>query len=79
MKLDNKIVALALVSSLATAQNINYAQNDIHTLTIPKGKLTLNISKQLMNDTVDILNIKESEFGNSTKFDAIGDLDGWGI
>jgi hypothetical protein len=75
LKLNN-ILLLGLISSFTYAQNINYASNDIHTLTVPKNKLYVTLSKQLMNDTVDILNIKESEFGNSTKFDAIGDLDG---
>jgi hypothetical protein len=61
------------------AQNLHYAVNDVHTLTVPKSEIEISLAKQLMNDTVDMLNIKESEFGGNKKFDAIGDLDGNGV
>jgi hypothetical protein len=76
LKLDKIYIIIGLLSSSIYAQNLNYAVNDIHTLTVPKGKVSISLSKQLMNDTVDVLKIKESEFGNNSKFDAIGDLDG---
>jgi hypothetical protein len=73
-----KIILFTLFSiiPISAGQNVNYAYHDIHTLTIPKGSLSTTLSIQLMNDTIDVLNIKESEFGNSNKYDAIGDLMG---
>ncbi len=65
--------------SLYAQKNLNYAVGDIHTLTVPKGQLSISLSSYLMNDTVDVLDIKESELGNSTSYDSIGDLDGYGL
>jgi len=71
------IVVLSL--SYGLSKNLNYAIHDAHTLTIPKNQLTISYDYMLMNDTVDVLDIKEKEFGNSTKYDAIGDLNGHNI
>ncbi|MEA2019018.1 MAG: hypothetical protein U9N59_11275, partial [Campylobacterota bacterium] len=79
MKLDKLLISLGFSLSSLFSQNLNYAVHDIHTLTIPKNQFNFSYDYMLMNDTVDILNIKESEFGNSTKYDAIGDLNGHNI
>lgn len=67
-----------LLSSLY-AQNINYAKHDIHTQTIQKNQIELSLEYALLNDTIDILKLKQSEFGNSTLADSVGDLKAYGI
>ncbi|MEA2017996.1 MAG: hypothetical protein U9N59_06075, partial [Campylobacterota bacterium] len=73
----NKFIIILFYSSYLFGQNINYASHDIHTLTISHNKVDIGFNYLLMNDTVDILKIKESEFGTSTNFDSIGDLTGY--
>ena len=71
-----KIIML-IITINATAQNINYAKHSKHTLVLPSSKVNISYAKIMMNDTVDVLKIKESEFGSSSNFDAIGDMDGY--
>lgn len=60
------------------AQNINYAKHNIHTHTPKSGNIQVLGSYLKMNDTLDVLNIKESEFGTSTvNYDSLGDMDGY--
>lgn len=73
------LITLTLFASLYAKQNINYAKSDLHTLTPPKGNLEFSLNLLMMNDTIDILNMKEKEFGNSSKFDAMGDLEGFDL
>lgn len=79
LKLDKVYIISFLCLSSLYSENINYAVNDNHTLTVPKNYLDIALEYQLMNDTVDILKIKDKEFSNSSKYDAIGDLDGYGL
>jgi len=60
------------------AQNINYAKHNIHTQTPKSGNIQILGSYLKMNDTLDVLDIKESEFGTSTaNYDSLGDMDGY--
>lgn len=59
------------------AETMHYAVHDIHTLPLEKNRLEIALAKLQMNDTLDILKLKESEFGNTASFASIGDLDGY--
>lgn len=59
--------------------HIDYAKNELHTLTPKKGNLSLELNILMMNDTIDLLNIKEQEFGSNTDFNNIGDLKGYDL
>lgn len=61
------------------AENINYANSDIHTLTLKKGRVEFFADYLKMNDQLDIFNIKKHEFKNAKNFDAIGDLTGYRV
>ena len=73
----NKATFLFFIATSLFAKNINYAMSDIHTLTIPKNSLHLTASYMLINDSIDLLNVKQSEFGGSSKFNALGDMNGY--
>lgn len=76
MRLDKLVSFNILLPCIVYGQNLNYTENDMQTLTLPKQTITFSYSYLLMNDTVDILKIKESEFGGNSNFDAMGDLSG---
>lgn len=59
--------------------NIRYAKSDMHAQTIPKGQINLSLEYDLLNDTVDILNLKQSELASISNIGAIGDLKGYGL
>ncbi len=70
-------ITLSCIVSL-NAQNINYAKHNIHTHTPKADTIQILGSYLKMNDTLDVLNIKESEFGTSTaNYDSLGDMDGY--
>lgn len=73
------LVLISLILANISAKNINYAKNELHTLTPKKGTLEFELNLLMMNDTIDLLKLKEKEFGNSSKFDSIGDLEGYDI
>jgi hypothetical protein len=76
--LNNKHILLILFVALNLyAKNLNYVESSNHTLVLPQGKVNISYSKTMMNDTIDILKIKEKEFSNSVNYDAIGDMDGY--
>ena len=58
------------------AENLNYAALNKHAFVLPKGKLEVKSAYLMVNDTIDVLNIKEQELGNLSKFGSIGDMDG---
>jgi hypothetical protein len=60
-------------------QSINYAVSDKHSFVLPKGKLELKSAYLKMNDTLDILNIKDSVVGTSTTLRTSGDMDGYDL
>ncbi len=59
--------------------NIRYAKSDLHTLSISKNQIDISLEYRLLNDTVDIFNLKEKELGGIKGFASIGDLNGYGI
>lgn len=81
MRLElSKVVLLLLAVTTLSAKSMNYRVNNIHTMTMPKGEISLNLSYMSMNDTIDILDIKESELGSTaSNFDALGDLSGYEV
>lgn len=67
-----------LCATLVNANSISYTKNDIHAFLPKNGEITLNLGYELVNDTVDVLNIKESEFGGSSQnIDSLGDMQGF--
>lgn len=61
------------------AQTINYAQHDLHTQVIAKNQTELSLEYTLINDTVDVFNLKQSEFSNTSSIGSMGDSDSLGI
>jgi len=77
LKLNKVVVSLLLITATLFAKNANYAVSDIHTLTIPKGSFNFTASYMLINDTIDLLNIKQAEFGANANFNSLGDMNGF--
>ncbi len=76
-RLSNFVVIASVLGSTLFADDVIYRYNDIHTKIPKKGVVSIGAGYQILNDTVDILDIKGSEFGDSKQFDSIGDLDGY--
>ena len=68
------IYLISLCFSFLLSQNLNYAVSDRHAFTLPKGKLQIESSYLKVNDTIDILNIRDSQ-GDTP----LGDMDGYDI
>jgi tetrahydromethanopterin S-methyltransferase subunit G len=77
--MKKSLLIASCLLSFSFAQNINYARGDIQTLTLPKNKIDIYGSMLKMNDTLDVLDIKQKEFGGTANYDAIGDLNGYDI
>lgn len=78
MKLNRYLFTLQLLTiSILYGENLSYAYHDIHTLTPKKGELYVSYSQLFMNDTVDLLKLKERTFGSNSNFSSIGDLKGY--
>lgn len=78
----SKVLALFFIFlGVTSAQNMSYAHLKNHTLTPESGSINLNLSYLLLNNTVDVLNMKEKELGNSilANIGAIGDMSGYEI
>lgn len=73
-----KQLLLALPLGLFGASGLPYFVNDVHGY-LPKNQGDIGIEVLKMNDMVDILNIKESEFGGNLKETSIGDMNGVSI
>jgi len=59
------------------AENIVYTNNTIHAFIPEADTLQFTAGFEQVNDTIDILNIKESEFKSNTEnFDSLGDMQG---
>jgi len=65
---------IPLCFSFLLSQNLNYAVSDKHSFTLPKGKLQIKSSYLKVNDTIDILNIRDSQ-GDTP----LGSMDGYDI
>lgn len=77
LKLSKVFTITCIFVSSSFANNIEYNYHDIHTKIPVEGTLGIGLGYKTLNDTVDILNIKESEFGGTKQFDSIGDLNGY--
>ena len=73
----NKATFLFFIATSLFAKNINYAMSDIHTLTIPKNSLHLTASYMLINDSIDLLNVKQSVSGGNSNFNSLGNMNGY--
>lgn len=75
-----KIYQLSLLPLALSAQNINYSIHNTHGFTIPSQQIEVVINNISMNDTLDILKLKQQEFSGSTlSATSIGDLSGYGL
>jgi len=70
-----KYILLALPFGLFGAENLPYFVNDIHGY-LPKNQADIGVELLKMNDTIDILKIKEDEFGGNLSETSIGDMNG---
>ena len=52
---------------MSAKKNMNYAKNEMHTLTPKQGSFELELNMLMMNDVVDILDLKGKEFGDKAK------------
>ncbi|MEA2016802.1 MAG: hypothetical protein U9N59_00005, partial [Campylobacterota bacterium] len=77
LKSNNFLYLLCLISSLLYAKDSVYDYHHIHAQTVPMDTVEVGLGYILLNDTVDILNLKEEEFGGTKQFDTIGDLSGY--
>ena len=77
LKLSKLFAISCILVSSSFANNIEYNYHDIHTKIPTKGTLGIGVGYKTLNDTVDVLNIKETEFGSTQQFDSIGDLNGF--
>ena len=73
-----KILLLFILNeSFIYAGNIIYTNNNLHAFLPKANQLQITAGMEKVNDTIDILNIKKSEFGsNSENFDSLGDMQG---
>jgi len=68
-----------ITSSIIYAKNIDYAREDVQTLVIPKGEIEISANYMLLNNSVDILNLRSKELSNSANFGSIGNLNGFNL
>lgn len=60
------------------SQNINYGVLNKHAFVLPKDKVEIKSAYLKVNDTIDVLNIKEKELGSlSSLGSSIGDMNGY--
>ncbi len=86
MKNKTLIAAIAIICislNLTASDDIDMARymgSDIHALTPVEGYKSVIVSYRLVNDTIDVFDIKEEELSSSTQnYSSIGDLDGFGL
>ena len=58
---------------------LNYALHQTHAFPFIKDKTEVILEYQKLNDTIDILNIKEQELGSLSNYGSIGDMNGYKI
>jgi len=71
-----KKLLIPIFINLSFASNFNYLLHTNHAFLQTPGKKEIVVEYQKLNDTVDILNIRDSELKNNS-FGSIGDLDGF--
>ncbi len=75
-----RLLILLGLSCSVYAQNINYTHNNIYAFLPKNNQFDMLLGYELVNDTVDIFNIKESEFSSNTQsFDSLGDMKGYNL
>jgi len=79
LKLNKLLYLFCITSTLLFADALQYNYHHIHASVPKKGSLSIALGYKTLNDTVDILNLKEKEFGNSKEFDTIGDMSGYDL
>jgi len=63
--------------NLSFASELKYALHQTHAFPFLKGKSEVILEYQKLNDTLDVLNIKEQELSKSiSNYASIGDMDG---
>ena len=63
---------------LLFSKSINYGVINKHAYVLPKGKLHVKGAYLKLNDTLDLLNMRQKELGSrSSSLSGIGDLNGW--
>lgn len=73
-----KLLLPIIIGTLSYCDNLNYAVLDKHASVLPNSKVQIRTSYLKVNDTIDFLNIKDSELGSyGDSFDTIGDMDGY--
>lgn len=73
-----KYYIFLLISTLSLyAKTIERTKSNIHAFLPANGEISILVGAETVNDTIDVLNIKESEFdSNSASFDSLGDMNG---
>ena len=72
------LLLLSLVYLSLLAKDISYTKRHIHAFLPHNNELTISTGLELVNDTIDVLNIKEQEFGSSrSDLDTLGDMVGF--
>jgi hypothetical protein len=74
--LIKKISSLLWLSSLLYSAGINYAVSNKHSFVLPKNTLEIKADYQKVNDTIDVLNLKEDQFKS---LGSIGNMDGYSL
>lgn len=70
------LILLSLLGYV-NAKDIIYTKQHIHAFLPPNNELNIQADIHLMNDTIDLLNIKEKELGSSSSVNNMGDLTGF--
>ena len=68
--------SVLLTSTLFAHTGFSYAVSDKHALPLPKKSLQIKASYLKVNDTIDVLNLKEKKFKS---LGSIGDMDGYSL
>jgi len=73
-----KILISGLIfSNFLFGYNLKYSLNQNQAFLVKENKKILNLEFDLLNDSVDILNLKQTEHIDKKKFGSIGDLKGF--
>ena len=67
---------ILFLSVLLNAEGIDYAVSNKHSYLLQKNNLDIKASYLKVNDTLDVLNLKEKQFNN---LGSIGDMDGYSL
>jgi len=73
-----KKLTLMSLAVFSFATDLRYALHQNHAYSMPKNKTLITAEYQKLNNTIDVLKLKEQELGSSAaKYGAIGDLTGY--